>query len=199
MMIRASIAVLSIFFAQPTVSSQSAPADSHLSRADTLEILTQVARKFWDRPEPGDTAPLFPSDEMASKALRHTLLGRSPRIQPALVDGEWTTCPSNVPEPTRPSGWIVKLRVLELKSETFADLTFSCGHGWGNAFATGFAFKVRREKNRWVVGEIVSYFITKTLPAATRLGCGVMKSNDSIGILLCRFQLELMRSPLPIE
>jgi hypothetical protein len=160
MMIRSSIAILSIFFAQATVQGQSGSSVKLLSRADTLEILTQVARKFWDRPEPGDTAQLFPSDEMAGEALRHTLLGRSPRIQPALVDGEWTTCPSGIPEPPRPSGWIVNLRVLELKSETFAHLTFSCGHGWGNAFATGFAFKVRRENNRWVVGEIVFDFIT---------------------------------------
>jgi hypothetical protein len=160
MMIRTSIAILSIFFAHATVPGQSASAVIQLSRADTVEILSQVAQKFWDRPEPGDTALLFPSDEVTGEALRHTLLGSGDRIQPSLVDGEWTTCPSRNPEPPRPFGWIVHLRVLELKNETFAELSFSCGHGWGNAFAAGSTLKVRRVKNRWTVGEVVSNFIT---------------------------------------
>lgn len=132
----------------------------YLSRGDTLEILTQVARKFWGRPQPDDTAQLFPADEMTRDALRPILVARGAPIHPVWIKGESTNCPSKTREPSRLTGWVVELRVIEMKGETVARVTFSCGQGWRNAFATGSIFRVRRVNNCWVVGESIGDFIT---------------------------------------
>ena len=156
MIIRASIAIFSIFFAQATLTAQATPA-LRLSRADTLEILIEVARETWGRSR--DTSELFPSDEITRKAMRAILVSLGADIHPVRSRGS-TNCPTRIVDPGMPTGWIVELRVVELKGEALATVETSCGRGWENGFAMGTIYKMRRVKNRWVVGETFGAFIT---------------------------------------
>jgi hypothetical protein len=134
-----------------------------LSRADTLEILEQVSSKAWNMIRPGDSVQLLPFDELTRDALRATLLANKATTHPVWLRGESTACPiAKMPDQHGPLAYVVGMHVSELNGETIAYLALGCGHGFapGTAYSAKWSLKMRREKNRWIVGEPSLVYIT---------------------------------------
>lgn len=135
------------------------------SRADSIEILKQLAPEVWKAI--GDThgvpQPVIAADELTRAALDSFLVAHGNTLLPPLAKDQRTTCPYHSPDPRGPQAWMITLKVFELRGDTAkAGFVQFCGHGEapGNAFASGADFRLRRVNGHWVLGELIGGFIS---------------------------------------